>query len=165
LIVTAGFDPIRDDGLDYAAKLRAAGVPVELLHYAGEFHGFLNFDAVLGAARHGLERIGESLVAAFEAGAPVDRTIEVGDAAGAKRGAIRAAAGELASATLMTWDSVGQWTGTLLRMASPAAAAACGFVLMPVLAPMAWARRGLAAELDRLDARQTYPVPAAPVLP
>jgi len=32
MIVTAGFDPIRDDGLNYAMLLRQAGAPVELLH-------------------------------------------------------------------------------------------------------------------------------------
>src|SRR4029453_10265029 len=45
LVAPAGCDPIRDDGLDYAMRLRAAGVPVELLHYAGQIHGFLSFDA------------------------------------------------------------------------------------------------------------------------
>lgn len=39
VIVTAGFDPIRDDCLDYAARLRAAGVPVQLLHYKGQVLG------------------------------------------------------------------------------------------------------------------------------
>jgi len=61
LILSAGFDPIRDDGLAYAALLRQAGVPVQLLHYAGQFHGFLNFDAVLRAARDALDRVGDAL--------------------------------------------------------------------------------------------------------
>jgi acetyl esterase len=64
LILTAGFDPIRN-GLYYAAQLRAAGIPVELLHYAGQFHGFLNFDSVIGAARDALTRIGSSLARVF----------------------------------------------------------------------------------------------------
>lgn len=54
VIITAGFDPIRDDGLSYAAQL--AGVPVGLLHCSGQFHGFLNFDSVIGAARDALGR-------------------------------------------------------------------------------------------------------------
>ncbi|MFD1555078.1 alpha/beta hydrolase [Paraburkholderia silviterrae] len=82
LVVTAGFDPIRDDGLAYAGRLREAGVPVELLHYAGQFHGFLNFDGVLRAARDALDRIGAALrlglaTPAGEAAAPADRTIEL----------------------------------------------------------------------------------------
>ena len=60
VIITAGFDPIRDDGLCYAAQLRAAGVPVDLLHYPGQFHGFLNFDSIIGAARDALTRMGAS---------------------------------------------------------------------------------------------------------
>jgi len=101
LIVTAGFDPIRDDGLDYAARLRAAGVPVELLHYGGQFHGFLNFDSVLGAARDGLDRIGLALAAAFRSAEAVDRTIEVADQETAGRHGVRRTAAEVASASFM----------------------------------------------------------------
>ncbi len=57
-IATAGFDPLRDEGEEYAARLRAAGVPVALQRHAGLFHGFANAvgvgrsarDAVLAAA-------------------------------------------------------------------------------------------------------------------
>jgi acetyl esterase len=157
LIVTAGFDPIRDDGLDYAAKLRLAGVPVELLHYSGEFHGFLNFDSILGAARDGLERIADSLVAAFHAEAPIDRTVEIADQAPAHRKPIRHGAGELVTASLMAWESLGQWSDTLLRLASPPAANSFGVMLLPWLAPVAWVRGGISSRLDRLEARQTHP--------
>ncbi|HEX3460445.1 MAG TPA: alpha/beta hydrolase fold domain-containing protein [Acidimicrobiales bacterium] len=40
LVVTAGFDPLRDDGDDYAAKLRQAGVEVEHRCYDDQVHGF-----------------------------------------------------------------------------------------------------------------------------
>ncbi|HEX3839912.1 MAG TPA: alpha/beta hydrolase fold domain-containing protein [Acidimicrobiales bacterium] len=40
LVVTAGFDPLRDDGDDYAAKLREAGVKVEHRCYDDQVHGF-----------------------------------------------------------------------------------------------------------------------------
>jgi acetyl esterase len=46
LVITAGFDPLRDEGNAYAAKMRAAGVEVELACFAGQMHGFL----FLGAA-------------------------------------------------------------------------------------------------------------------
>jgi acetyl esterase len=58
VIVTAGFDPIRDEALAYADRLRASGVPVLGLHYPGQIHGFMSFDRVLLGARDALQRIG-----------------------------------------------------------------------------------------------------------
>ena len=47
-IATAGFDPVRDDGEAYAAKLRAAGVPVAQSRQADLPHGYLNFVGIGG---------------------------------------------------------------------------------------------------------------------
>ncbi len=41
LVVTAGFDPLRDDGSNYAEVLRAAGVAVEYRCYDDQIHGFM----------------------------------------------------------------------------------------------------------------------------
>jgi acetyl esterase len=41
LVVTAGFDPLRDDGWAYATALRAAGVEVEYRCYDDQTHGFM----------------------------------------------------------------------------------------------------------------------------
>ncbi|HYC03211.1 MAG TPA: alpha/beta hydrolase [Azospirillaceae bacterium] len=58
LVITAGYDPLRDEGRFYAEKLSAAGVPVEHVCFDGTIHAFLSFPAALGVARQGMERVG-----------------------------------------------------------------------------------------------------------
>lgn len=41
LVQTAGFDPLRDEGLAYADRLRQAGADVTLHEYPGQIHGFM----------------------------------------------------------------------------------------------------------------------------
>lgn len=42
LVVTAEFDPLRDEGDDYAARLASVGVPTSHVRYSGMFHGFFS---------------------------------------------------------------------------------------------------------------------------
>jgi acetyl esterase len=50
VIAVAGHDPLYDEGVAYAAALRAAGVPVELLDFPPLVHGFLRFTGPVPAA-------------------------------------------------------------------------------------------------------------------
>lgn len=43
LVLTAGFDPLRDEGNRYAEAMRAAGVAVDLREYGALIHAFANF--------------------------------------------------------------------------------------------------------------------------
>lgn len=42
LMITAGFDPLRDGGTTYARRLLKQGTPVKLLNYADTIHGFMS---------------------------------------------------------------------------------------------------------------------------
>jgi acetyl esterase len=68
LIITAGHDPLRDEGEDYGKTLAAAGVPVEYECCEGTIHGFMNMGRVLRSA-HGRarKRLAEWLVAQLRA--------------------------------------------------------------------------------------------------
>jgi acetyl esterase/lipase len=57
LVVIAEHDPLRDDGANYAAALRAAGVPVRFTEYVGMPHGFMNFPGLCRGAPRALAEL------------------------------------------------------------------------------------------------------------
>jgi acetyl esterase len=65
LCITAGFDPLRDEGEAYAERLRRAGVDVHTSRYPGMFHGFLSMPAQLDKAREAIAEAGAALRAAL----------------------------------------------------------------------------------------------------
>jgi len=66
LVITAGFDPLLDEGRAYAERLEAAGVPVEYREYADMVHGFILFGGVLDTANTAVADCCSVLRRAFE---------------------------------------------------------------------------------------------------
>jgi len=64
-VITAEYDPLRDQGEQYARRLREAGVPVEARRYDGMVHGFFAMSGVFDQARDAMGYATERLAAAF----------------------------------------------------------------------------------------------------
>jgi acetyl esterase len=56
-VVTAGYDPLRDDGLAFVERLCAQGTSVQHLCYEGTFHGFVTMGGVLPVASDAVREI------------------------------------------------------------------------------------------------------------
>ena len=50
LVITAGFDPLRDEGRQYADALSAAGSPAQYICFERQIHGFITMGRLLGEA-------------------------------------------------------------------------------------------------------------------
>jgi acetyl esterase len=66
-IINAEIDPLRDDGALYAAKLKAAGVPVTRTLYSGVSHEFFGMGAAVDKARQAMAQATDPLKARFAA--------------------------------------------------------------------------------------------------
>jgi acetyl esterase len=62
-VLTAGADPLRDEGDEYAKRLKEAGVPVTYRTFPGQFHGFFTMGKLLQQANVAAREIGDWLKA------------------------------------------------------------------------------------------------------
>ncbi len=63
LVMTAEYDPLRDEGEAYAAALRAAGCEAQVTRYDGLIHGFFGMYDAIAAARTAMQQATDALVA------------------------------------------------------------------------------------------------------
>lgn len=74
LIITAEFDPLRDEGEVYGERLRQAGVPVRVSRYDGMVHGFFGMVGMLDRASEAMAEAGSALRDALVRGSADGRT-------------------------------------------------------------------------------------------
>lgn len=67
-VVTAGFDPLRDEGRAYAQRLADAGVPVRHLEFRGFIHAFVNASGLGRDVTARVDRIGDVILEGMRAG-------------------------------------------------------------------------------------------------
>jgi acetyl esterase len=65
LVITAEYDPLRDEGEAFAAKLSQAGVTVTLTRYPGQVHGFFRLTPILDGARAAVDEVAGALRKTF----------------------------------------------------------------------------------------------------
>lgn len=71
IVITAEFDPLRDEGEAYARRLEGAGVPTTCTRYDGMIHGFFGMAAAVDKGKQAIDQAASMLKAAFSS--PVHR--------------------------------------------------------------------------------------------
>lgn len=66
LVLTCGYDPLCDEGRQFADRLRESGVPVEYVCFEAQIHGFFTMGKVIDETARGFEVCGVALRRAFE---------------------------------------------------------------------------------------------------
>ena len=65
LLLTAGFDPLRDEGQQYADRMRDCGVKVEYRCFEGQIHGFILMGGVIDEANRAVDWCAAALARGF----------------------------------------------------------------------------------------------------
>jgi acetyl esterase len=65
LVITAEYDPLRDEGVAYAARLADAGVATSHVHFGGQIHGFFSMFGLLDDCRSAQAMVAEAVRTAF----------------------------------------------------------------------------------------------------
>ena len=81
-VITAGFDPLRDEGRDYADALDKAGVSITYVNYPGMVHGFFSMRSLIPKAR---EAVAAAAAALREGVNPANQLPRIQNALGVKR--------------------------------------------------------------------------------
>jgi acetyl esterase len=61
IVITAEYDPLRDEGIAYAQRLQAAGVPVTHRHHEDMFHDFFSFVNLVEPGNAAVEQVGAEI--------------------------------------------------------------------------------------------------------
>jgi acetyl esterase/lipase len=61
IVITAEYDPLRDEGIEYARRLQAAGVTVTHRHHEDQFHDFFAFVNLLDAGNQAVDLVGTEI--------------------------------------------------------------------------------------------------------
>lgn len=65
LVIVAGYDPLRDEGIAYAERLKQAGNRVELTNYEAMVHPFFSMSRALDAGKQAIVQASAALKDAF----------------------------------------------------------------------------------------------------
>jgi acetyl esterase len=68
VVITAEYDPLRDQGEAYGLRLQRAGVPTEVVRAHGAFHGFFGMHAFMPSAQESWDRATRALRRVFAEG-------------------------------------------------------------------------------------------------
>ena len=60
-VITAEYDPLRDEAEEYARRLNSLGVPTSLTRYFGQIHGFFSMSRFLDDGHHAIAQVASAI--------------------------------------------------------------------------------------------------------